>query len=161
MPKFHARFDGQTEPCKARKHCTYGAIEGGHYPTAEMAERAYILKHTEESTIVSLATRKVLSEIGPRQLPNRSWVTLSNALYENLFSEYTLNHALTTVSCEWEKLSAVTSKRLSSWGPAERDAAKGLAELAYAASELSKLAEAFETSNDAKLRYEFPSQYAA
>lgn len=155
MAKFHIDPAGNPGLCRATKRCPFGGLQKDHYASEPIARKAYELENTPRTLAFGPNTKKLMSEIGPRQLPNRAWVTLSRAFEDDRFSEHDLAIAVTAVSEEWEKLSEITSKPLYRWGNEERDAASGLGAIAQLSAEMSLKAELWEKERHAQLRREF------
>jgi hypothetical protein len=157
MAKFHIDPAGNPGLCRATKRCPYGDIENDHYASEPMARRAYELENETHELTFDDTFKDMFRNIGPRQLPNRSWVTLRNALYDNLFSEHDLGIATTTISEEWKKHSEVLSKPIYQWGAQERESAVVLSSIGRLAAILSQKGERWEKDRKDKLAKEFPS----
>lgn len=155
MSKFHVSLKGDVGICKATKRCPFGDMETDHYKSAAMAQRAYELENTLHEVRFSSKHKEILNEIGPRQLPNQAWNTLSKSLTSNRFSELDLEIAVTALADEYQKLATETNKPLHLWGDEGRLAARELANVLNAASEISLKIEQLSEDRHNQLSLEF------
>jgi hypothetical protein len=162
MAKFHIDPAGNPGKCRARTRCPWGDLENDHYPSERTARRYYELENATEIHQFSGITGDLIMEIGPRQLPNRSWVTLGRALEDNRWSIHDIELASVTFREEQEKLTRIlkTTPR-NEWSSLEEDAEKDLALVNDAQVEVLSELTSWKERNLRKIRAEFPEDYAS
>lgn len=159
MAKYHINLEGTPGVCKARKNCPFGDLEKDHFPSPEIARRSYELEYEAEPLKLSEDQKALLESIGPRQLPNRAWRTLRNAMDYGQFNEHELQLALVTIGEEWEKYAPrLGEKQIYNWGKDEREAAQHIGLIAGFAATLSRRMENRKAAHRVKLEEEFPGE---
>src|SRR5690606_16781883 len=107
MAKYHIDPAGNPGLCRATKRCPFGDLTQDHYESEPMARKAYEIENTMRLLSLDDATKNILDEVGPRQLPNRAWATLRRAIEDDRFTMHSLDTANAALSEEWEKLNKI------------------------------------------------------
>lgn len=124
MAGYHIDPAGNPGRCRAKVKCPWGDLAEDHYPSERAARRAYELEYKTYSYHFGAKAQKLLEDIGPRQLPNRAWVSLRNAIDNDRFSIHELELARVVFTEEQEKLERVKATPEGNWDKEELDAAR-------------------------------------
>lgn len=161
MAKFHIDPSGNPGKCRARIRCPWGDLDADHYPSERTARKAYELEYATDIHRFSARTGDLLEQIGPRQLPNRSWVSLRNGVLYNEWSVHDMELAVVTFGEEQEKLSTILGRTpRENWGSEEEDAAKILPQINESKAEVLSELSAWKQRNLQTVREEFPEDYS-
>lgn len=154
MAKYHIDLAGNPGVCRATKRCPYGDLERDHFTSPELARKSYEIENTPHRLELTYEIKEVFNNVGPRQLPNRAWVTLRRALEDNQFSQHDLGIALTAIDEERVKLTQLTQKPIYEWGDEEQAASNDLGRVSRIASLLSGQAISWENDRRAQMAHE-------
>lgn len=161
MAKFHIDPSGNPGKCRARIRCPWGDLEADHYPSERTARKAYELEYASEIHRFSAKTGALLAEIGPRQLPNRMWISLREGVLYNHWSVHEMELAAVTFGEEQEKLNGLLEKTpKEQWSSIEQEAAENLPLINESKAEILSELTAWRQRNLQAVRNEFPEDYA-